>query len=84
MNIHEILEVLQWVVFTSLGYHLFDRHLSGTLGELSDRQTSESIRRQEQVDKIQDRATELIDRVHAVECQQIHLAHRVDEADPPD
>lgn len=84
MNIHEILEVVQWVIFTSLGYYLFDKHLTGNLRDLEHRCELEVNRHQEQVDRLDDRNTELVDRVHAAECQIIHAVHRLDELDPPD
>jgi len=31
MNIHEILEIIQWVIVTGLGYHLLETSLGAAL-----------------------------------------------------
>jgi len=67
MDMREILDIIQWVIFTGLGYYLFDRHLGSNIEEIRHAVSVERNDRREDLREVRIRSEEILDRVHQVE-----------------
>ncbi len=67
MDMREIMDIVQWVIFTALGYYLFDRHLGDNMDRIEASVEREASERREDIYRMRTRGEEILDRVHSVE-----------------
>ena len=79
MDMREILDVVQWVIFTALGYHLFDKYLEKNMERIEGSVLAERDDRREDVREVRARSEEILDRVHNVEQIVIAIQNKEEE-----